>query len=384
MLSFRKLLFGVATPVAALAGTSMIAVAHGPPKKPDTLTLGSYGVMYAGGEYVPASEGSANKIKTGQIQVEYFLPAKKSNKLPVIMIHGAWQTGVNFLTTPDGREGWALDFVRQGYPVYVIDQPARGRSTYHPSTNGPLSGSDTGAAQQRFTAPEKFPGNWPQAKYHTQWPGTGLLGDQYFDQFFASQVENAGNGEALTTKAVSDLLDKIGPAIVMTHSQSGAYTWPIADARPKLVKAILAVEPSGPPVDGGKVWGVSSIPLTYSPPVSDPSQLQFVEVPADNPDLLPCKRQKEPARKLVNLRKIPVLEITGQASYHAQYDQCTARYLQQAGVPVDFVRLETVGLRGNGHMIMLEKNSADVAKFMMKWLDKNLKPSHGDYRTASN
>ncbi len=79
-----------------------------------------------------------------------------------------------------------------------------------------------------------------------------------------------------------------------------------------------------------------------------------------------------------------MLEITGQASYHAQYDQCTRRYLQQAGVPLDFrAARETVGLRGNGHMMMLEKNSADIAKFMMKWLDKNLKPSR-DIRTASN
>ena len=44
------------------------------------------------------------------------------------------------------------------------------------------------------------------------------------------------------------LLDKIGPAIVLTHSQSGAYGWLIADARPKLVKALVSIEPNGPPV----------------------------------------------------------------------------------------------------------------------------------------
>jgi pimeloyl-ACP methyl ester carboxylesterase len=373
MAGLRRRLVAAAAATAAFGAIFATATAkEDPGKKLDPVTL-RYGVLYAGGEYVPAAEGSPNKIMTGQIQVEYFLPKNNTGKLPVVMIHGAWQTGVNFLATPDGREGWALNFVRKGHPVYVVDQPARGRSTYHPATNGPLSGSDTGAAQSRFTAPEKFEGNWPQAKKHTQWPGTGLIGDKAFDQFFASQVENAGDGEALTTAAVSDLLDRIGPAIVMTHSQSGAYTWPIADARPRLVKGILAVEPSGPPVDGGKIWGVSTTPLTYTPVVSDPSQLTFEEVPAGNPNLLPCKRQKNPARQLVNLRKIPTLIITGEASYHAQYDQCTARYLEQAGVPVEFVRLEKVGINGNGHMMMLEKNSAEIADFMIKWAGQNVR-----------
>lgn len=374
MTSLTRLLLATAAPAIALAvATTTTGAKENPGKKLDPITLGGYGVMYAGGEYVPAAEGSPNKIMKGQIQVEFFLPKNDKGKLPVVMIHGGGQTGVNFLMTPDGREGWALNFVRKGYPVYVIDQAARGRSTYHPSTDGPLSGSDTGSAQSRFTAPEKFAGSWPQAKKHRQWPGSGLIGDKHFDEFFASQVEGAGNGEVTTTKAVVALLDKIGPAIIMTHSQSGAYTWPIADQRPRLVKGILAIEPSGPPVDGGKVWGVSTTPLTYTPVVSDPSELQFEEIPADNPDLLPCKQQKKPARKLVNLKRIPVLEITGEASYHAQYDHCTARYLQQAGVPVDYVRLESVGLKGNGHMIMIEKNSAEVADYLIKWLNKNVK-----------
>jgi pimeloyl-ACP methyl ester carboxylesterase len=327
-----------------------------------------------GGEYVTKS-GTTAFIKTNQAHVEYFLPANKnSKKLPVIMVHGSQQTGVNFLSTPDGREGWALDFVRQGHPVYVVDQPARGRSVYHPQTNGTLSGGDTNSVQTRFTAPEKFPGSWPQAKYHTQFPGTGLLGDKYFDQFFASQVENASSdNEVMTTLAVTALLDQIGPSILMTHSQSGSFTWPIADARPNLVKGILAIEPSGPPVSGGKVYGVSPSPLTYSPAIASPSELQFETIPADNPDLNPCQQQKEPARQLIRLKKIPTLVVTSEASYHAQYDQCTARYLQQAGVPVDYVRLETVGIRGNGHMMMIEKNSAKISKLLMKWVNKYVK-----------
>ncbi len=72
-----------------------------------------------------------------------------------------------------------------------------------------------------------------------------------FDQFFASQVpyvQAAGVTQLMNRDALVALLEKIGPAIVMTHSQSGAYGWPVADARPDLVKAMIAVEPSGPPV----------------------------------------------------------------------------------------------------------------------------------------
>ena len=84
--------------------------------------------------------------------------------------------------------------------------------------------------EDRFTAPEKAM-LWPQAKLHTQWPGTGVAGDPSFDQFFASQVPFVREPKLIQTlnrDAAVALLDKIGPAIVMTHSQSGAYGWPIA------------------------------------------------------------------------------------------------------------------------------------------------------------
>ncbi len=241
--------------------------------------------------------------------------------------------------------------------------------------------------EHQFTAPETFSDTWPQAVFHTQWPGTGLAGDPAFDQFYASEVESAGNAEALNQAAVAALLDKIGPAIIMTHSQSGPFGWLIAEARPNLVKAIVAAEPSGPPFENApppwssgtpaRAWGVTSEPMTYDPPISDPSELQIETVPSSDPaNLVSCKRQQEPARKLVNLLDKPVLIFTSQASYHAGYDYCTAAYLQQAGVPVDYVRLADIGLTGNAHMIMLEKNSAQVAQFILKWLDDTLGKKH--------
>jgi len=92
----------------------------------------------------------------------------------------------------------------------------------------------------------------------------------------------------------------------------------------------------------------------------------------DGPGLIPCWVQSEPAHKLVNLESIPVLNVSGEASYHRPYSHCTAKWLNQAGVKTSYVNLEDVGLPGNGHQMMSEKNSAGIAKFFMDWLEKNV------------
>ena len=82
-----------------------------------------------------------------------------------------------------------------------------------------------------------------------------------------------------------------------------------------------------------------------------------------------CWLQKEPARKLPNVAKVPTLVVTSEASYHATYDHCTAAYLTQAGVKNTFIRLADRGVNGNGHMMMLEKNNMAIAGVMAEWLD---------------
>ena len=63
-----------------------------------------------------------------------------------------------------------------------------------------------------------------------------------FDAFYATQVESISSGaetNTLVQAAGAALLDKIGNAILVTHSQAGPFGWLIADVRPKLVKAFL-------------------------------------------------------------------------------------------------------------------------------------------------
>jgi pimeloyl-ACP methyl ester carboxylesterase len=92
------------------------------------------------------------------------------------------------------------------------------------------------------------------------------------------------------------------------------------------------------------------------------------EAKPDGPDLFVCWMQKSPARQLVNLKGIPVMVMAAEASYHQVYDHCTAKYLRQAGVTTEYIRLQDKGIRGNGHMVMIEKNNLDIARVIDEWI----------------
>lgn len=302
------------------------------------------------------------------------------------MIHGGFQTGTNFTGTPDGREGWAQYFLRQGYAVYVIDAPGRGRAAYTGQAYGPTEPASEDFTVQRFTAPEQY-NLWPQAHLHTEWPDPGEPGDPFSDAFLASEqpsLKDFAEQQRLMRDAGVALLDEIGPAVLLTHSQSGACGRPTAQARLSLVRAIMAVEPSGPPVHdiifkGAPDWfvddakvkvsGLADLPLQYDPPLANGEQLSFERADtASSPGLVRCWHQQEPARKLMALNHIPLLVVTSEASYHASYDDCTVAYLRQAGVALDDIHLPERGIHGNGHMMMLEKNNVAIATVMAEWL----------------
>ena len=368
----------------AVGGALSFAADAVHPTDQGEIVLSEHGYFFVGGHYETGENGD---VMDGAMYVERFKPKETTHPYPVVMIHGGGQTGTNFTGTPDGRRGWAHDFLRAGYEVYVVDQPGRARSGQFEDSYGGVTRNATARIEQRFTAPQDFK-LWPQAERHTQWPGTGRKGDPVFDQFYASQVASLSDGdeiESLNQAAGAALLDRIGPAIVLVHSQSGPFGWLIGDARPKLVKGIVSIEPSGPPFrdlefkgapdwfayGAGPVraWGVARIPLTYDPPVKDPTELATVlEDKTDGDGLAPCYAQAEPAHRLPNLAGIPIIIVASEASYHASYDHCTAKYLAQAGVKSDFITLPSKGVHGNGHMMMIEKNNHQVADLLIEWL----------------
>src|SRR5438093_1576378 len=249
--------------------------------------------FYAGGKYVGELGAGKESTMGGAMYVEVMVPRQIRSPYPIVFLHGAGQTGVDWLQTPDGRPGWAYNFLDMGYVVYLQDFPARGRSQYVPGVDGTgdrlnLSIRTAPNLEETFTA-SAARGDFPQAKKHTAWPGSGRMGDKTFDDFAKTQVQFLAGGrqEMLTRDANVALLDMIGsPVILLTHSQGGAFGWLIADARPNLVKAIVTLEPQAPPIkgvdnakvaytDGGGLgWGVANSAIAYDPPIANASELQ--------------------------------------------------------------------------------------------------------------
>lgn len=354
-----------------------------------TENIARQGHFYVGGKWV--GDPGARRMR-GAMYVEVWVPKKIRHPYPILFVQaGGGQTSIGLLQTPDGRPGWAYDFVNQGYTIYMMDFPGRGRSAFIPGLDGAVIPPRTGELMEQVWtggAPAPTPQrSWPQSDKYTQWPSDapdkGQIGDPAFD-YFAKTELNFPSGDDMEPLAADDLVqlvDLIGkPVVLLMHSRLATSGWLLADARPKMIKAIIAAEPWGPPIQNaeldargpGHIWGLTNFPMQYDPPVKDASELQTVqETEADGPGLVPCWIQKEPARKLINLEGIPVLNVSSQASYHRPYARCVAKWLNQAGVKTEYVRLEDVGLPGNGHQMMSEKNSAGIAKFFMQWLDKN-------------
>jgi hypothetical protein len=111
--------------------------------------------------------------------------------------------------------------------------------------------------------------------------------------------------------------------------------------------------------------------VEYDPPAGpNASYLSTViRPPPPNSDLLHCILQADPPKKLINLAEVSVLVVTSESSYHAPYDYCTVDYLKQAGVAADFLDLPKAGIKGNGHMMFMEKNNLDIAQQILAWIE---------------
>ncbi|MBX9932997.1 MAG: alpha/beta fold hydrolase [Methylobacterium sp.] len=374
----------------ALFGLTVTAQAESKPSTPDVPAVFKpgqrEGYFFVGGQYVTVG---GKEIAAGHMFVQYHAPTEVKQPFPVVMVHGTAQTGINFLGTPDGRPGWVSHFVERGFAVYVVDQVGRGRSGDNPDVYGPYARLGARDLESIFTGQEKFD-LFPQAKRHTQWPGgPGVKGNVAFDQFYLSQVPyiaSALKSEELVNPALIALLEKVGPSVVLTHSQAGVFGWAVSDQRPDLVKAHVAVEPNGPTFydikfKGGAEWyervgeararpyGITRVPLRFEPPVGSPAELTVVQADQPTrPDQIRCWLQAEPARQLPNLAKVPAVIVTGEASFRATMDDCTAAFLAQAGAKPDRLALAEHGIKGNGHMMMLEANNSVVAAAIIDWI----------------
>jgi pimeloyl-ACP methyl ester carboxylesterase len=363
----------------------LVAAQNDRPAQPEVPAVRTY--FYVGGGY--ADDGKGGHIFKDQMYVEKLSPISTEHEEPnpIIFIHGQGQTGTNFLNKPDGGKSWTSQFLEAGYTVYIVDQTLRGRSAWAPRAGADAPSTYSAEIiQQRFTAPGNYD-LWPQSTLHTQWPGTGVMGDAIFDAFYSSNIQfisNATYQQSTVQSAGAQLLDIIGtPAWVLGHSQGGLMPLLLGDARPHLTKGLILLEPTGPPFENAvfsttseRKWGLTDIPMTFSPAVTDPT-LELVKQivqPANstsNNATLPCVLQaSDPApRQLSNLAALPILLVTSEASYHAPYDYCTADFLTQAGcAKTKHLELGKVGIHGNGHMMFMEKNSEEIWERIESWM----------------
>ena len=70
-------------------------------------------------------------------------------------------------------------------------------------------------------------------------------------------------------------------------------------------------------------------------------------------------------------------------SYHAPYDHCTVKYLQQAGLRPTWIKFADVGIHGNSHVMMLEKNNRQIGAVIARWLDKTVAPAKKNNRVSA-
>lgn len=339
----------------------------------EPLQIAEQGQFWVG---VSRGESRAGTLAGAAMYVWYQIPARATRPYPLVLAHGGGGQGTDWLGTPDGRPGWATRFLERGHAVHVVDRPGYGRSPHNPQVSGPPGPAPTYERMSAmFSAPALACG-YPQAARHTQWPGDGGVGDPALDQFMAAQAGFVGDmaaSHAAMRECAAALLDRIGPAVLMTHSMGGAFGWLAADARPGLVRGIVAVEPAGPPFAdlpaGALSWGLTAVPLAFDPPAAAPSDLARELRPAPRPGLVDCYVQREPARRLPRLSGFPIAVVTSEASWMAQDNHGVVDFLAQAGADVEHLRLEERGVRGNGHLMMGEKNSDEVARVVADWME---------------
>lgn len=301
---------------------------------------------------------ASKTFQHGAMYVAWEAPDTVTKPYPVVLVHGGAIQGTEWLDTPDGRPGWAQRLVEAGYAVFVVDRPTQGRSPFHPDVDGPMGPAfDYDDGRSVF-----FPSDW-QAR-HTQWP-FDVNDDAALDAFiapFGPLPADLAESQRMDADRLAELLDRIGRAVVITHSASGPDGWLLADRRPELVIAIVAVEPMGPafvtiPNIGTLSWGLAAARLTYDPPLDTPEQVQAAD-PA--------------ALRIPALAGIPVAVVTGGASPFGLNGPAIVESLRVAGAAAEHLHLPDHGVHGNGHGLIYERNSDLALAAVLDWL-----PAHG-------
>lgn len=317
--------------------------------------------------WIPGERVSVQGLthQRGPMFVAWEAPAEPTGRLPVVLVHGGALQGTEWLDTPDGRPGWAQRLVEAGYPVFVVDRPTQGRSPFHPDVVGPMGVPFPYEEGRDVFFPPAL------AAEHTQWPfdvDDAAALDAYLAPFNPLPGDLAASQE-MDADRLSRLLDRIGPAVLLTHSASGPDGWLVADRRPGLVRAIVSVEPMGPafaqvPHIGTLGWGLTAAPLSYDPP-----RRTSEDVRAADPASL----------RIPSLDRLPIAIVTGGASPFAKNAPAIVTSLRVAGAAAEHLHLPDHGVHGNGHGLIYERNSDAALTPVLEWLTRHTEAGKGTH-----
>lgn len=302
------------------------------------LSLRGQGHFYVGMDVsAPAENGSVQV--SNQMFVGFQLPAERNHPYPLILVHGGGGQSTDWFSTPDGRDGWRDYFVAAGFDTYWIDRPGFGRSPTN--TQYGEAGASANSQIITFLANAK---NWPgDAANHT---------DPTILAWLASSPPSPYAGNAIAAEALSELLEKVGPAILVTHSAGAVTGWWALDLNPAMVAGVIAIEPGASNVTS------MSEGLTFEPPLAD----DFApEKDAENCELQPKARPS----KLPNYVGKPIHLVGSELGLIAGLP-CAVKAFAQAGVTAKYTYMPDLGFKGNGHFMMAETNNGELAQVIIE------------------
>ncbi len=259
--------------------------------------------------------------------------------------------------------------------MYIVDFPRRGRSG-QPTFNGSFGNLDGSQVVPNLTGQAGVQWGWTRWRLGPRYPE--IFTTQQFpterasvDQFFQALVPSVSDDATVITDALAALLDKIGPPILVTHSQSGLFGWLTAIRRPNLVKAVVSYEP-------GFVFPEEAMPqpiplfkgtMVAGATVSATAFANLIKVPL----------------QVVYGDNIPTVPISDLVADGRRAQVMASRLFEKAvnsrGGDAKILHLPDIGLRGNSHFVFLDQNNLAVADQLALFLHKKgldtRKESHG-------
>ena len=323
---------------------------------PAPLLLKSRGSFIVGGDnvaqtptqlsyFAPSPPPSGTHVTINQMYVDYMVPLVETG-LPIVMLEGATLTGKSYDTTPDGRMGWFEYFVRKDHATYLPDQVSRGRSGFDISVY-----NDVRAGVKPLSALPNF-WRFGDELAWTQFRFGPSFGTAFPDEQFPVEAAAAFSAQAVpdlnyvlptpnpTIAATATLAAQLKGAVLMGHSQAGQMPLDAALADPTGVRAMVLLEPGG------------------------------------------CRSATWTDTQITALAKIPMLvefgdhldAVTGtMVNWQNQFNDCQAfiARVKAAGGVADMLHPPELGIVGNSHMVMQDKNNLVIADLILAWLNQH-------------